>query len=502
LRDSNRFGSFYKNFNLNELTNSEHDRMNKFTIWTFIGVIFLSGFAVQNSYSDDWSFLGMADTRNGDGLQAALEWATRNLNQPEPAFLIHGGDLDPLPRTDDIITAYFGKPFFPTMGNHEKDDDRSYFYQSFYQAGRMPYLVDTTFIESQEGRALCYSFAYQNACFIVLDQYYNTPFRSQGEIDTEQMQWLEKQLLGNVYPYVFVIGHEPAYPKSWQRNFGDCLDRSPEDRDRFWELLVRYQVTAYLCGHTHSYLIQNIKNVWHIDMGQCLALDYHNKFLNFTVSDDSIQVRTYYPDGQLHDQFSLMPRNLSNPVELAHFSYRVKKDRVNLFWQTTMESTNYGFEVQKSVDQFNFDPIGFVSGHGTTEQPKKYKFTDHVQTPGCYYYRLKQIDYDGSFRFSTALEVTVTKIKFFRLAPNYPNPFNQETMIQYELDREAVISLNIFNLKGERTNVLVNSLENAGTHYVIWNGTDDAGNKLPSGIYLCKLSAGEEQETIKMLLTR
>ena len=135
----------------------------------------------------------------------------------------------------------------------------------------------------------------------------------------KQLRWLENQLADNPYHYIFVVGHEPAYPAGWQRNYGDCLDRSPENRDRFWEILSKYQVTAYLCGHTHSYLKQYIQTVWHINLAQLVETDYHNSLANFIVNDDSIQIQIFVPSGRLLDQFSLMPRNDALSVKVSLF---------------------------------------------------------------------------------------------------------------------------------------------------------------------------------------
>lgn len=454
------------------------------------------------SLAQDWSFLAATDTREDNALEIALQWASKNLTHPTPQFLIHGGDLDPANETDEVIKKFFGKPFYPAMGNHEKVNSRNYIYQTLYLGKKIPNLVDSTFIEAKKAEALFYSFAYRNVFFIVLDVYYLDPFRQFGNVNGDQLKWLENQLAENSYPYIFVVGHEPAFPQPWQRNYGDCLDRYPQDRDRFWSLLATYKVSAYLCGHTHCYLRQRIQDVWHLDLGECAELETSDTFSNFLVTDDSIRVTTYRVTGGASDQFAIKPRLVVNPVELSSFSYRLIDDQVNLEWQTISEINNYGFEIQKSRDRVDFARIGFVPGQGTTQQSQLYGFLDRASNSGISYYRLKQIDDNGAFNFSNTIEVNIRTTPVFWLSQNYPNPFNQETTLCYEIDAPGKVTLSIYNMNGQIVQRLVAHDRDAGAYQIDWNGTDQQGNPLASGIYISQLASGKKQATMKMLLTR
>ena len=64
------------------------------------------------------------------------------------------------------------------MGNHDKDPDRQYFYDFHYSAKKLPYLVDSTLIEAEGTEALCYTFVFNNAYFIILDQYSHVPIET------------------------------------------------------------------------------------------------------------------------------------------------------------------------------------------------------------------------------------------------------------------------------------------------------------------------------------
>ncbi|MCD6417294.1 T9SS type A sorting domain-containing protein [bacterium] len=90
----------------------------------------------------------------------------------------------------------------------------------------------------------------------------------------------------------------------------------------------------------------------------------------------------------------------------------------------------------------------------------------------------------------------------FSLKQNTPNPFNPITEISFSLPEKADVSLVIYDISGHAVRELVSGNLNSGKHTVVWNGTDDAGNPLPSGIYFYKLTAGDNIDTKKMMLVR
>ena len=76
---------------------------------------------------------------------------------------------------------------------------------------------------------------------------------------------------------------------------------------------------------------------------------------------------------------------------------------------------------------------GFINGNGTSTEVHLYSYTDKNLSPGEYIYRLKQIDFDGSFEYSTEVEVDITSPTIFSLKQNFPNPFNPETNISFTI---------------------------------------------------------------------
>ena len=117
------------------------------------------------------------------------------------------------------------------------------------------------------------------------------------------------------------------------------------------------------------------------------------------------------------------------PVELISFTSSVEGNNVKLRWSTSTEKNNKGFEVEHKVHSHqssvgNWEKIGFVIGHGTTTQTTDYSFIDKNLISGKYSYRLKQIDFDGTFKFYDLKEIVEVNVPGkFELFQNYPNPF-------------------------------------------------------------------------------
>jgi hypothetical protein len=204
--------------------------------------------------------------------------------------------------------------------------------------------------------------------------------------------------------------------------------------------------------------------------------------------------------------------NTTVPVELILFNANADNFNVALNWITATETNNAGFEIQKSnIINQNFQEIGFVKGNGTTTEKNQYSFIDKNLKPGKYYYRLKQIDYDGSFKYSKEVEVSIESPKEFALKQNYPNPFNPTTKIKYKIPQTGspllggarggltIVQLKIYDILGREVATLVNEKKSPGKYEVEF----DAGEyNLPSGIYFYQLKAGSFIQTKKLVLMK
>ncbi|MFO7524062.1 MAG: immune inhibitor A, partial [Ignavibacteriaceae bacterium] len=195
------------------------------------------------------------------------------------------------------------------------------------------------------------------------------------------------------------------------------------------------------------------------------------------------------------------------PVELTSFTAQPVNNKVELNWTTASELNNRGFEVQKSQkskvkSQNVWTTIGFVDGYGTTAEAQSYSFTDKSVSSGEYLYKLKQIDFDGTYTYSNEVEVDIHGVTGYSLEQNYPNPFNPTTIIKYSIPdvgtRLALsVKLKVYNILGVEVATLVNEKKQAGNHEVEFNAEG-----LSSGIYFYTLTAGSFTQTRKMMLIR
>jgi len=85
---------------------------------------------------------------------------------------------------------------------------------------------------------------------------------------------------------------------------------------------------------------------------------------------------------------------------------------------------------------------------------------------------------------------------------NYPNPFNPETTISFTISDPTYVRLDIYNIKGQKVKSLVKSSYDAGNYKVVWNGTDDTGRLLGSGVYFYRMTTPKFSKTKKMLLLK
>jgi hypothetical protein len=204
---------------------------------------------------------------------------------------------------------------------------------------------------------------------------------------------------------------------------------------------------------------------------------------------------TANPGGEIRGQLNVTAVII--PVELTSFTADVINGSVELNWSTATETNNSGFEIQRRVEFTQWDKVGFVTGRGTTTESQTYSYTDKLVKNGSYSYRLKQIDYDGSFEYSDVVDVEVTAPIEFALHQNYPNPFNPSTTIRFELKLSGQTLLKIYDLLGKEVFRLVDEELEAGAYKV----TFDA-NALSSGIYYYRLETSSFNQVRKMILLK
>lgn len=240
-------------------------------------------------------------------------------------FMVSTGDVIPAADTRWSIDQVLGEEYlwYPLPGNHDFGLADLRFLQDYdYDPnGEMPPNIINWGPESCPRTT--YSFDHQNSHFVALNVYCDeeAPWGIDGNITDTIHDWLEADLTGTDQEHIFVFGHEPAFPQPDAqtgdlRHEMDSLDQYPFERDRFWELLQKHNVVAYIHGHTHGYSARQIEGVWQLDAGQAMgvrAAPSPGTFLIISVQGDRVDLKTYRGESgpgfsyQLWEEVNLVP---------------------------------------------------------------------------------------------------------------------------------------------------------------------------------------------------
>jgi len=190
------------------------------------------------------------------------------------------------------------------------------------------------------------------------------------------------------------------------------------------------------------------------------------------------------------------------PVELNNFTANAKQGKVYLYWETATELNNLGFYIErKNIDtgenETEWIEIGFKEGQGNSTERNRYQFEDNPLLDGTYHYRLRQVDYDGSFEYSNEVEVNIFSVESFALSQNYPNPFNPSTSISFQLPEDSYITLKVFDAIGTEVETIAEGKFPAGVHEVVFDAAE-----LSSGLYLYRIISGNNELTRKMMVIK
>ena len=265
-------------------------------------------FTCNLNSGEEFSFIIAADWREkatesfhtSEYFKGALN-AIQNVGKG--SFMISPGDVEPISDSRDLISKVLAQdyPWYPAVGNHELESEKYMNYIRQYNKGgtTLPNVV-------RKGPTGCeettYSFDWNNSHFVVLNQYFDgkSDVGTDGDIVPELLAWLENDLASNTKPIIFVSGHEPLIPMPDMdngkiRHQGNSLDQYPNRAHSFYQLLMKYNVTAYICGHTHCTSISKINGLWQIDAGHARGIETIYPELMIT------QILKYIKDGQKHN---------------------------------------------------------------------------------------------------------------------------------------------------------------------------------------------------------
>ncbi len=200
----------------------------------------------------------------------------------------------------------------------------------------------------------------------------------------------------------------------------------------------------------------------------------------------------------------------SLPVKLSSFNANLLGNNIFLSWQTESETDNLGFVLERAEGNGAWQPIASykthpaLKGKGNASTTTTYSFRDNTVATGTEYrYRLGDVNTAGVVTMHSPIAVTTTVLPQSTAMLNaYPNPFNPETTINYQLHMDSQVSITVYDLLGRTVKTLIDEQQVAGSYHAIWNGTDEAGAKAASGAYLVRMQTQEITQTQKVLLLK
>lgn len=371
--------------------------------------------------------------------------------------------------------------FFPIPGHRDWDTDNM-----------QPYLDYFTLPNNER----YYDFIMGPVHFFMLD----TDTREPDGTDTTSTQalWLKSGLESSSSVWNLVFAHHAPYTSH----------TVPDNYYMRWPFAA-WGADALFSGFFHIYERLEVDNIPYFISGNGGStvsnfgeIDPHSQFryngdygaMLVVVDEDHIEFSEINRQGVLIDNYSI---NLVVPVEMTLFNASFIDGEIVLNWTTGTELNNSGFEIQRRYVNTEFRKIGFVGRNETTTSPISYSYIDKDFLVGNVYYRLKQFDLDGSYKFTNELMVEIPVLEKFLLLQNFPNPFNPETTISYFLANESKVNLRVYNTLGQQIAELENGEKEAGIHSVNFNSSN-----LPSGIYFYTLTGDDIKITKKMSLIK
>ncbi|MEM7035618.1 MAG: T9SS type A sorting domain-containing protein [Bacteroidota bacterium] len=172
------------------------------------------------------------------------------------------------------------------------------------------------------------------------------------------------------------------------------------------------------------------------------------------------------------------------PVEMLHFGVTDRDDHVELNWETSMETNNKGFQIQRSFNGVSFFSVGEVAGAGDSDERQVYSFRDPVDAEGTIYYRLRQEDLDGTFNYTEIVSVTRHRAPL-ALSALYPNPVQNQLHLALYAEAPMQARAEVLDLLGQRVQEMPLDLTEGQQAVTI------PADGLSAGVYMLRLVGTE-----------
>ncbi len=271
-----------------------------------------------------------------------------------------------------------------------------------------------------------------------------------------------------------------------------------EDKKLFYFPKVPLQSINYILFDTSSVDVSNY--CYDLETGWISFNDIPSNVNNIIVNVDisynqDIAITNW--DSNIGN-YIFINQNPPVPVELTSFTAKLIDKNIVLNWTTTSETNNHGFEIQRSNNQKEWATIGFKEGRGTTSSEQNYIYSDNISDLNFQkiYYRLKQVDFNGHFKYSKIINVDLIP-SGFELQQNFPNPFNPTTKIGFVISESGVVTLKVYDMLGREVKNLLNKNMEPGDYEISFDGTN-----LTSGMYFYQIQVGKYSAIRKMILIK
>jgi hypothetical protein len=220
-------------------------------------------------------------------------------------------------------------------------------------------------------------------------------------------------------------------------------------------------------------------------------------------------VMTRQDGGRLNFLIDNVVFDASLPVGLVSFSARAEGQTVVLEWITESETDNLGFILERTMGTdwqtiASYQTHDELKGQGNTSSQTEYTFTDQTVESGKEYsYRLSDVSTKGEITVYASLSIKMDKLPETTEMKNaYPNPFNPETYIAYQLSEDTDVNITVFDMIGRHVKKLYDGRQLVGSYHVYWNAMDETGNKAPSGGYIIQMKTEKTRQVQKVMLMK
>jgi len=320
---------------------------------------------------------------------------------------------------------------------------------------------------------------------------------------------------------------------NWAFGFAQGYTRSATDNTTFIRVFVAgVGVNQNGGGDPPGYDIQTTYDTW-VQLNFTITDASGTTNLTIEPTSNAIGLFENYQNepntGVINDQPLSTPINIldeSLPVELTSFTANVTSDmNVQLQWVTESEINNQGFEVYRSEEEegtydilSSYTSNNDLVGQGNSSTKHAYQFTDNTaMRNNIYWYKIADVDLNGIRTYHGPLSILVQPgniaggedpdyiPKEFQLIQNFPNPFNPETKIRIGIPDEqdiGEITINIYDIMGQKVRTLFQGNLEPGMHTVKWNGLDASGKQVSGGTYFYYLKSNKFHQIKKMILMK